>query len=62
MHTIKCPDLQDFQTRIVREPVSTHRADTVVQLPKLTPIDKAANQLSQAPEDSLIDPTEDRLS
>ena len=62
MHTFECPDLQDFQTRIIREPVSTYRADTVVHLPQLTPIDTAANQLSQSPEDSLIDPTEDRLS
>ena len=38
-----------------------YRADTVVQLPKLTPIDIAANQLSQSPKDSLIDLTEDRL-
>ena len=39
-----------------------YTADTVIQLPKLTPIDTAATQLSQSPEDSLIDPTEDRLS
>ena len=62
MHTFQCPDLQDFQTRIVREPVSTYRADTVVHLPKLTPSDTAANQLLQSPEESLIDSTEDRLS
>ena len=62
MHTFECPDLQDFQTRIVREPVSTYRADTVVHLPKLTSSDTAVNQLSQSPEESLIDPTEDRLS
>ena len=29
---------------------------------KLTPTDTAANQLSQSPENSLIDPTEDRLT
>ena len=62
MHNFECPDLQDFQTRIVREPISTYTADTVIQFPKLTPIDTAATQLSQSPEDSLIDPTEDRLS
>ena len=62
MHTFECPDLQDFQTRIVREPISTYTADTVIQFPKLTPTDTAATQLSQSPEDSLIDPTEDRLS
>ena len=62
MHNFECPNLQDLQTRIVKELVSTYRADTVVQLPKLTPIDTAANQLSQFPKDSLIDPTEDRLT
>ena len=34
----------------------------MVHLPQLTPIDTAANQLSQSPEDSFIDPIEDRLS
>ena len=34
-----------------------YRADA-----KLTPTDTAANQLSQSPENSLIDPTEDRLT
>ena len=62
VHTFECPDLQDIQARIVRETISTYRADTVVHLPKLTPIDTAAKQLSQSPEDSLIGPTEDRLS
>ena len=62
VHTFECPELQNFQMRIVREPISIYRADTVVQLPKLTPINTAANQLSQSPEHSLIDPTEDRLT
>ena len=38
-----------------------YRADTVVHLLKLNPIDTTANWLSQHPEDLLIDPTEDRL-
>ena len=39
-----------------------YRADTVVQLPKLTPIDTAVNQLTQSPDDWLIDPAEDCLT
>ena len=61
MHTFECPDIQDFQARITRDPISTYRADTVVHLPKFIPIDRAANQLSLSPKDWLIDPTEDRL-
>ena len=62
VHTFECSDIQEFPTRIVRKHLSRYRADIVVQLPKFTPFDTAANQLSQSPEDSLIDPTEDRLT
>ena len=62
MHTFECPDLQDFPTRIIREPLSTYRADTVIQLPKLTPTDTATYQLLQSFEDLLINPTENRLT
>ena len=61
MHTFECLDPHDFQTRIVGETISTYTADTVVHLPQLTPIDLAVSQLSQSPEDLLIDPAEDRL-
>ena len=40
----------------------TYRADTVVQLPKLTPNGTVANQLSPSSEDSIIDPAEDHLT
>ena len=62
MHTFERPNLPDFQTRITREPVSPYRADIVVHLPHFTSIDTAATQLTQSPEDSPIDPTEDHLS
>ena len=62
MHTFECPDLQDFQPRIVAQPGSPYKAATVIHLPQFPPIDLTANQSSQSPEDSLVDPTEDRLS
>ena len=62
VHSFECPDLQDFHMGIVREPWSTHRGDTVVQLPKLTPFDTSVNQLPLSPEDSLVDPADNHLT
>ena len=62
VQSFECPDLQDFHMGIVREPWSTHRGDTVVQLPKLTLFDTTVNQLLLSPEDSLVDPADNHLT
>ena len=62
MHTFECPDQQDFQPRIVKQPGTPYKAATVIHLPQFAPIDPAADQSSQSPEHSLVDLTEDRLS
>ena len=62
MYTFECPDLQDFQTRIPKPSGLPHKAATVIHLPQFAPINPAADQSSQFPEDPLVDLKEDRLS
>ena len=60
----KCPDFHDFQTGIVRGPLLTHRANTVINLRTHTPIVTVANdnQRSQSPEGCLVDSEEESFT
>ena len=62
MQSFECPHLPDILPRIVTEPWSIQRGDTVVQLPQRTPFDTTVNRHPQFPTDSLVDSSQDRLT